>query len=75
MPMYQYRCLQCRHDFDILQKMSDVPLSTCPHCQGTLRRVPSPVPVVFKGTGFYSTDHRGQGGLDSSRPPLPVAPA
>ncbi len=70
MPMYHYRCRQCQFDFDILQKMSEVPLATCPQCQGMLRRVPSPVPVVFKGTGFYSTDHRVQGGQQSlhSRP-------
>jgi putative FmdB family regulatory protein len=58
MPTYTYRCTQCAGSFDLGQKISDEPLRTCPQCQGSLRRVPHPVGLVFKGSGFYSTDSR-----------------
>ncbi|MCL1840146.1 MAG: zinc ribbon domain-containing protein [Propionibacteriaceae bacterium] len=56
MPTYEYRCTECDHDFEVFQKFSDPALTKCPVCQGRLRKVFSPVGIVFKGSGFYSTD-------------------
>lgn len=58
MPTYSYRCTVCDHAFDVHQSFSDDALTVCPNCQGRLRKVFSPVGVVFKGSGFYRTDAR-----------------
>src|SRR3954449_6408396 len=58
MPTYQYVCTECGEPLEVVQKFSDDPLTVCPACQGTLRKVFSPVGVVFKGSGFYKTDSR-----------------
>ncbi len=57
MPTYEYQCKSCNHRFEIWQKMSDEPLTVCPECQGTIRRILFPAGIVFKGSGFYKTDH------------------
>ena len=57
MPTYEYRCRDCGHSFDIVQKMSDDPLTHCPECGGELRKVFTPPAISFKGSGFYATDH------------------
>jgi putative FmdB family regulatory protein len=57
MPTYEYRCRNCGHSFDIVQKMSDEPLTHCPECGGELRKVFAPPAISFKGSGFYATDH------------------
>jgi putative FmdB family regulatory protein len=57
MPTYEYRCRDCGHTFDIVQKMSDDPLTHCPKCGGDLRKVFAPPAISFKGSGFYATDH------------------
>ena len=74
MPTYEYRCRACGHVFDIVQKMSDDPLTICPECGGELRKVFAPPAIAFKGSGFYATDHgkkakpagetKGDGGKD-----------
>lgn len=58
MPTYQYRCKNCGHDLEIVQKFTDPALTQCPDCDGELRRVYNAVGVVFKGSGFYKTDSR-----------------
>ena len=58
MPTYAYTCTECGHAFDIHQSFSDTALTTCPSCDGRLRKVFSSVGVVFKGSGFYRTDSR-----------------
>ena len=57
MPTYEYQCKSCDHRFEIWQKMTDEPLTVCPQCHGTIRRVLFPAGIVFKGSGFYKTDH------------------
>ncbi|HEY0756182.1 MAG TPA: zinc ribbon domain-containing protein [Ktedonobacteraceae bacterium] len=57
MPTYEYQCKSCDHRFEVWQKMSDEPLTVCPECQGTIRRVLFAAGIVFKGSGFYKTDH------------------
>lgn len=59
MPTYAYACTECDHDFEIVQSFTDDALTTCPQCQGRLRKVFNSVGVVFKGSGFYRTDSRG----------------
>lgn len=60
MPTYQYRCLDCSTELEVVQKFTDEPLSACPECEGTLRKVYGAVGVVFKGSGFYATDNRSK---------------
>ncbi|HEX9056529.1 MAG TPA: FmdB family zinc ribbon protein [Ktedonobacterales bacterium] len=62
MPMYDYRCQSCGTRFEVWQKMTDDPLTTCQTCGGPVRRVLYPAGIVFKGSGFYSTDHRSNNG-------------
>jgi len=63
MPVYTYRCENCGVQFDRQQKFSDPPLTRCPECsKKTLRKVYQPVGIVFKGSGFYSTDNRSPSG-------------
>jgi putative FmdB family regulatory protein len=57
-PTYAYACTQCGHRFEAVQSFSDASLTECPACTGRLRKVFSPVGVVFKGSGFYRTDSR-----------------
>ena len=59
MPVYAYRCESCGVQFERQQSFSEPTLKICPECRKkTLKRVISPVRIVFKGSGFYSTDHR-----------------
>ena len=63
MPTYEYRCNSCGEHLEAVQSFSDKPLTKCPNCGGELRKVFSPVGIVFKGSGFYKTDNRsGKGG-------------
>ncbi len=70
MPVYTYRCESCGVQFEKTQKFSDSPLTRCPECgKKELRKVYTPVGIVFKGSGFYATDHRspsGQGRMSGS---------
>ena len=61
MPTYGYRCSNCGHQFEIQQRMSDEPLKVCPKCQGKLTKMLYPTGVIFKGSGFYTTDYKGSG--------------
>ncbi len=66
MPVYSYRCDHCGVQFDQKQKFSDEPLKVCPECgQPKLRKLFLPVGIVFKGSGFYATDHRSPSGQKS----------
>jgi putative FmdB family regulatory protein len=63
MPTYAYGCDNCGVRFDRYQSFDDPPLTECPECgQEALRKLYTPVGVVFKGSGFYSTDHRSPSG-------------
>ena len=70
MPTYEYACTECGEQLEKVQKFSDDPLTVCPNCTGRLRKVFSPVGIVFKGSGFYRTDSRSgpvAGGKDSNK--------
>jgi putative FmdB family regulatory protein len=63
MPVYTYRCDNCGVQFEQSQKFSDSPLTRCPECgKKALKKVYTPVGIVFKGSGFYATDHRSPSG-------------
>src|SRR5262249_39629688 len=57
MPIYEYKC-ENGHVFDVIQKISDDPLSECQECGASAARVLQPVAVHFKGSGFHNTDYR-----------------
>jgi putative FmdB family regulatory protein len=56
MPIYEYRC-ENGHTFEVMQKMTDDPVSVCSTCEAPVQRVFHPVAVHFKGKGFYNTDY------------------
>jgi len=56
MPIYEYRC-EHGHRFEVMQRMSDDPVSSCETCAAPVERVFHPVAVHFKGSGFYNTDY------------------
>jgi len=60
-PTYEYACAECGERLEAVQKFSDDPLTVCPACNGRLRKLFSPVGIVFKGSGFYRTDSRRAG--------------
>lgn len=67
MPVYTYRCENCGVHFDRQQNFSDQPLTNCPECgKKSLHKVYAPVGIVFKGSGFYATDHRSPSGQSHS---------
>ncbi len=70
MPTYTYQCDSCGHGFEAVQRFADEPLTECPKCGASIRRVIQPVGVVFKGSGWYITDSRpkssGEGGDGAS---------
>ena len=57
MPMYEYECGDCGDRFELIQKFSDEPVSTCPSCGGKVRKLVSSSAIKFKGTGWYVTDY------------------
>jgi putative FmdB family regulatory protein len=64
-PTYQYTCTDCGEPVEAVQKFTDDPLTVCAACGGRLRKVFSPVGIVFKGSGFYRTDSRNGSGSRS----------
>ncbi len=57
MPIYEYQCLQCEHRSEVLQRMSDDPLTRCERCGGELKKLLSAPAFQFKGSGWYVTDY------------------
>lgn len=58
MPIYVYGCEACGHRFEQTQRFQDDPLQTCPNCGAQIRRIMQPTGIVFKGSGWHSTDYR-----------------
>jgi len=58
MPIYEYECQKCLFRFEVRKHFGEDGATPCPQCQGDARRVFSPVPIIFKGSGFYVTDHK-----------------
>jgi putative FmdB family regulatory protein len=66
MPTYEYRCRECGEELEVVQSFTDDPLTECPACGGSLRKVFGSIGVTFKGSGFYKTDSRGSSSKSSS---------
>ena len=62
MPLYEYQCESCGHRFEIRQSFKDEPLTVCPRCGGPIHLLIQAPAIVFKGSGFYVTDHRAGNG-------------
>ena len=67
LPIYEYECGLCNFKFERRQRFDEEPVGVCPRCTGKARRLIHSVPIVFKGSGFYCTDH-GSGSGASSAP-------
>jgi putative FmdB family regulatory protein len=66
MPVYTYRCESCGVQFERHQSFNDAPLKTCPECRKkALKKVITPTKIIFKGSGFYATDHKSASGGES----------
>src|SRR5712691_2691264 len=61
MPIYEYRCLDCGHQFELMQKFSDPPAETCTSCSGTVQKLISRSAFHLKGNGWYVTDYGRNG--------------
>ncbi len=68
MPTYEYACDQCGHTFERFQKFSEEPVKECPCCQGPVRRVIHPTGIIFKGSGWYTTDYARKSASLPSKP-------
>jgi len=64
-PIYEYRCSN-GHEFEVVQKMIDDPVTVCETCGAPVERVFSPVAVHYKGSGFYTTDYARKGQKDTA---------
>jgi putative FmdB family regulatory protein len=62
MPTYVYGCDACGNRFEKFQKFSDEPVRICPNCQSAVRRIVQPAGIVFKGSGWHTTDYKRNGG-------------
>ena len=58
MPIYEYECISCKFCFELRHGFNEDPIALCPRCQEKSHRVIRPLPVIFKGSGFYVTDNR-----------------
>ena len=69
MPIYEYKCKACNLKFEVKRGFSESLGANCPKCQCQAQRIFSPVPIVFKGPGFYVTDNAadGRNGFNSSK--------
>ena len=57
MPRYDYKCVDCQTEFELRQSFAEAGSGSCPSCSGIGRRVFHAVPVIYKGSGFYTTDY------------------
>src|SRR5689334_4910058 len=66
MPIYEYTCQKCGHHLEVMQKMSDKPLTKCPECKGKLEKIFSQTSFQLKGSGWYVTDYATRGKADKA---------
>src|SRR5215510_395904 len=66
MPIYEYSCQKCGHHLEIMQKMSDKPLTRCPECKGKLEKIFSQTSFQLKGSGWYVSDYTSRGKAEKS---------
>jgi putative FmdB family regulatory protein len=74
MPIYAYRCSACGHAKDVLQKLSDAPLTTCPACAAeSFSKQVTAAGFQLKGSGWYATDFKGGSSAGAAAPATPAA--
>jgi putative FmdB family regulatory protein len=66
MPLYEYECTVCGDRVEMIQRVSDAPLSECPQCGGSMKKLISAPSFQFKGTGWYVTDYASKAPAESS---------
>ena len=66
MPIYEYVCQKCGHHLEVMQKISDKPLTRCPECRGKLEKILSQTSFQLKGSGWYVSDYTSRGKAESS---------
>ena len=66
MPIYEYLCSQCKERHEIIQRISEDPLTHCPKCGGEMKKLFSSPAIQFKGSGFYKTDYASSSSKPSS---------
>jgi len=69
MPIYEYTCQKCGRHLEVMQKMSDKPLTRCPECKGKLEKIFSQTNFQLKGSGWYVSDYAGRGKAEKSEKP------
>ena len=72
MPVYEYQCTKCKKEFEVMQKITDEPLSECGACGGELKKLITNTSFVLKGSGWYVTDYPSadrKKALESKKPP------
>lgn len=67
MPLYEYRCKECGHQFEKIQSFSAPDEKECPVCKGPVERLISAPAIQFKGAGWYVTDYAGKGGSKTAK--------
>jgi len=67
MPIYEYACEECNKNFEIMQKITEDPLTACPDCKGRVKKKISSTSFVLKGTGWYATDYASQKGATEKK--------
>ncbi|HEX7475057.1 MAG TPA: FmdB family zinc ribbon protein [Dehalococcoidales bacterium] len=75
MPLYDYECESCSHKFELRRSFSEGASAKCPRCNCTAERVFAPVPILFKGSGFYVTDYRKEKAPSEEKPAPAVTKA
>jgi putative FmdB family regulatory protein len=66
MPIYEYTCQKCGRNLEVMQKMSDKPLTRCPECKGKLEKIFSQTSFQLKGSGWYVSDYANRGKAEKS---------
>jgi putative FmdB family regulatory protein len=69
MPTYEYECMECKMRFDVFQAITDDPIEKCMKCNGKVRKIFGKAGIIFKGSGFYTTDYKNKSnGSGESQP-------
>jgi putative FmdB family regulatory protein len=66
MPTYEYACRDCGEHLEVVQSFKDDALTTCPNCEGSLRKVFSAAGIIFKGSGWHVKDYASKGASTST---------
>jgi putative FmdB family regulatory protein len=70
MPTYDYKCKECKHEFEAFQSMMEAPIKICPECGGPVKRlIGSGGGLIFKGSGFYATDYKKKDAFSGGKKP------